>query len=156
MQKSLHGKKIFRLAACAAVIFSLAACDVMSGVLSELGASQETAGAAANSVPAAADTTEAANTNASENAQTTAAEPTDEAGGNPADGGAFTIEITILEDKYICDNREISYDELLEIFDTLTEADVVQFRDENAALDTDRQAAAALDDRGISYINANQ
>lgn len=154
MKRSLHGKKIIRLAACAAVIFSLAACgngnnydNVMFGVLNQLNESQESA-EAANSA--------AAEATPSENAQKTTAEHTDEAGGNPVDGGAFTIEITVQNDKYIYDNREISYDELLKIFDTLTETDVVQFRDENASLDTYRQAAAALDDRGISYINENQ
>ena len=133
-------------------MLSLAACgngngNVMFGVLNELGASQESA-EAANTTAAVTES------NPSENIQTTTAEPTDEAGGNP--GVSSTVEITVLEDKYIYDNKEISYDKLLEIFDALTEADVVRFRDENAALDTYRQAASALDDRGISYINAMQ
>ena len=149
MKKSLYGKKILCLAACTAVMLSLASCgngnnydNVMFGVLNELGASHETAETV--SIPPAAETEASAAT----------AEPTDEAGGNPVNGS--TVEITVLEDKYIYDSREISYEELLKIFDTLTENDVVQFRDENAALDTYRQAASALDERGIPYTNEIQ
>ena len=151
MLRSLHRKKIVSFTACAAVMFSLASCgnnNVMQGVLNELGASRESAGTV--SVSAVAET----EANDPDNIQTTTAEPTDEAGGNPDESSYFTIEITVMEDKYIYDNHEISYDELLELFDTLTENDVVQFRDENAALDTYQQAASALDERGIPYISA--
>lgn len=149
MQKLLFGKKIIRLVACTFVMLSLASCgngneNVMFGVLNELGASYETAETV--SVTAAE--------SQKNEASVTTAEPTDEAGGNP--NASITIEITVLEDKFIYNNKEISYDELLEIFDTLTENDVVQFRDENAALDTYRKATSALDERGIPYTNAIQ
>ena len=148
MLNSFHKKNIIRLAACTVVMLSLAACgngneNVMFGVLNELGASQESA--------EAANTSTTAETEAAQNETSATSEPTDEAGGNPGD--SFTVEITVLENKYIYDNREISYDELLEVFDNLTEADVVQFRDENAALDTYKKATSALDERNIPYIN---
>lgn len=88
-----------------------------------------------------------------EEIQETTAEPTDEAGGNPEDGNNFSLEVTVSENTYIYDNHEISYDELMEIFDTLTENDIVKLSDDNASLDAYSKLASALEERGLLYIN---
>ena len=152
---TLRKKILISLLACSVVTFS--SCEML-----------EMLGSGSSSTPTVSDpvdvstASEEAVTESSEAAEsvsdevpeeTTTAEPTDEAGGNPEDGSTFALEVTVSENTYLYDNHEISYDELMELFDTLTENDVVKLSDDNASLDAYSKLTSALEERGILYMN---
>lgn len=150
----LNKKILISLLACSVVTFS--SCEML-----------EMLGSGSNDIPTVSDPvdvdasneetvndTEAESVSAEvpEEASETTAEPTDEAGGNPEDGSTFSLEVTVSENTYLYDNHEISYDELMELFDTLTENDIVKLSDDNASLDAYSKLTSALEERGILYM----
>ena len=77
----------------------------------------------------------------------------DAAGGNP--DIADYIEVTVSEDKYFYENHEISFDDLLKVFDELDENTAVKISDENATLKAYENLTAALEEREILIIEAD-
>lgn len=75
------------------------------------------------------------------------------AGGNP-DFAAY-IEVTVSEDKYFYENHEISYDDLIKVFDELDGNTAVKISDENATLKAYESLTKALEERGIFLEAAN-
>ena len=71
------------------------------------------------------------------------------AGGNS--GIAGHIEITVSEDRYFYDNREISYDDLIKMLDGLDGNTAVTVNDDNAALNVFEKLTKALEEREIPY-----
>ena len=145
----LNKKILISLLACSVVTFS--SCEI----LDRLSGSSDTQTVSDPADTSNEETEEAESTSAEspeEETQETTAEPTDEAGGNPEDGNSFSLEITVSENTYIYDNHEISYEELLEIFDTLNENDIVKLSDDNASLDAYSKLTSAILERGLSYM----
>lgn len=70
-------------------------------------------------------------------------------GGNP--DTAKYIEVTVAEDKYFYENHEISYDDLIKVFDELYENTVVKISDENATLKAYESLTKALEEREILF-----
>lgn len=149
----LNKKILISLLAFSVVAFS--SCEILDRLSSGSSDTQTVSDSA--DADASNEETEAEESTSAESAeeetQETTAEPTDEAGGNPGDGNSFSIEVTVSENTYIYDNHEISYEELLEILDTLNENDVVKISDDNASLDAYSKLTAALEERGISYLD---
>ncbi|MBD5533274.1 MAG: hypothetical protein HDQ98_13945 [Lachnospiraceae bacterium] len=77
---------------------------------------------------------------------------TDETGGNPAESHSHVLEITVFEDNYFYENHEVSYDELLLIFEELKEGDIVTIYDENASLNACQKVISYLEERKIMYM----
>ena len=88
---------------------------------------------------------------------TTADETTD--GDLNAEGGnpeiADYIEVTVSEDKYFYQNHEISYDDLIRVFDGLDGNTAVRISDENATLKAYESLTKALEEREILYEAAS-
>ena len=88
---------------------------------------------------------------------TTTGETTDS--NSNAEGGnsdiANYIEVTVAEDKYFYENHEISYDDLIKVFDELDENTAVKLNDENATLKAYESLTNALEERGIMIIEAS-
>ena len=151
-----HKKILIGLLACSVVTFS--SCEILDR-LSGGGSDTQTVSdpAVANTSNEETEAAEAAESTSAEpteeETQETTAEPTDEAGGNPEDGNSFALEVTVSENTYLYDNHEISYEELIEIFDSLNKEDVVKLSDDNASLDAYSKLTAALEERGISYLD---
>lgn len=74
-------------------------------------------------------------------------------GGNP--DTAKYIEVTVSEDKYFYENHEISYDDLVKVFDELDENTSVKISDENATLKAYESLTKALEEREILYEAAS-
>ena len=76
-----------------------------------------------------------------------------------AEGGnsdiANYIEVTVSEDKYFYENHEISYDDLIKVFDELDGNTAVKINDENATLNAYEALTKALEEREILYEAAN-
>lgn len=85
---------------------------------------------------------------------TTADETTDSnsdaSGGNP-DISDY-IEVTVSEDKYFYENHEISFDDLMKVFDELEENTAVKISDENATLKAYESLINALEEREILIV----
>ena len=147
-------KILISLLICSAVTFS--SCEILDR-LSDGSSNTQTQAVSDPAADTSNEETEAAESTSAElpeeETQETTAEPTDEAGGNPEDGNSFSIEVTVSENTYIYDNHEISFDELMEILDTLTEGDVVKISDDNASLDAYSKLTSAILERGLSYID---
>lgn len=79
----------------------------------------------------------------------------DETGGNPAESHSRVIEITVFEDNYFYENHEVSYEELLLIFEELKGGDIVTIYDENASLNACQKVISYLEEREIMYIYSN-
>lgn len=77
---------------------------------------------------------------------------TDETGGNPAESHSRVLEITVFEDNYFYENYEVSYEELLLIFEELKEGDIVTIYDENASLNACQKVISYLEEREITYM----
>lgn len=65
------------------------------------------------------------------------------------------IEVTVSEDKYFYENHEISYDELIKVFDELGGNTAVMISDENATLNAYESLTKALEEREIMFEAAN-
>lgn len=76
----------------------------------------------------------------------------DETGGNPAESHSRVLEITVFEDNYFFENHEVSYEELLLIFEELKEGDIVTIYDENASLNACQKVISYLEEREIMYM----
>lgn len=74
-------------------------------------------------------------------------------GGNP-DISKY-IDVTISEDKYFYDNKEISLEDLVKVLDGLDKKTAVRITDENATLKAFEGLTKALLERGIMYEAAN-
>ena len=74
-------------------------------------------------------------------------------GGNP-DISKY-IDVTVSEDKYFYDNKEISFEDLVKVFEGLDENTAVRITDENATLKAFESLTKALLERGILYEAAN-
>ena len=74
-------------------------------------------------------------------------------GGNP--DTAKYIEVTVSEDKYFYENHEISYDDLIKVFDELDENTAVKISDENATLKAYESLTKALEEREILFEAAS-
>ena len=89
---------------------------------------------------------------------TSSAEMTDS--NSSAEGGnhdtAKYIEVTVSENKYFCDNHEISFDELVEVLDGLDENTSVKISDENATLKAYESLTKALEARKITFEAASK
>ena len=148
-------KILIGLLACS--VFAFSSCEMLEMLNNGSGNNptvSDNANAETEAAESTPDETEAAESVSDESSEeTTTAEPTDEAGGNPEDGNTFSLEITVSENTYIYDNHEISYDEVIELFDTLTENDIVKLSDDNASLDAYSKLTSALEERGLLYIN---
>ena len=76
-----------------------------------------------------------------------------------AEGGspdiAEYIEVTVSEDKYFYENREISYDDLLGVLDGLDGNTAVIINDDNATLNAYEGLTRALEEREILYETAD-
>lgn len=151
MIRSLYKKLIICSLACSVVTFS--SCEM----LEMLGGGSSNTPTVSDGTESSTDAeTESTSAGSPEETAETTAEPTDEAGGNPEDGVSIAVyEITVSENTYIYENHEISYDELIEIFDTLNENDVVTLFDDNASLDAYSKLTSALEERSIAYIDDN-
>ena len=133
--------------ALAALILSaglmLTACTAENNPLSSLfGNEQSTAGTTDNSEI----------TSSTTSSEAMDGDP-DAAGGNP--DFAKYIEVTVAEDKYFYENREISYDDLIKVFDELDGNTAVIINDENATLNAYEALTKALEEREILYEAAN-
>ena len=74
-------------------------------------------------------------------------------GGNP---DIFKyIDVTVSEDKYFYDNKEISLDDLIKVLDGLDKNTAVKITDENATLKAFEGLTKALAERGILFEAAN-
>ncbi len=76
----------------------------------------------------------------------------DETGGNPAESHSRVLEITVFEDNYFYESHEVSYEELLLIFEELKEGDIVIIYDENASLNACQNLLVILEEREIMYM----
>ncbi|MDE6725732.1 MAG: hypothetical protein K2J79_09020 [Ruminiclostridium sp.] len=74
-------------------------------------------------------------------------------GGNP-DISKY-IDVTVSEDKYFYDNKEISLEDLVKVLDGLDKNTAVRITDENATLKAFEGLTKALLERGIVYEAAN-
>lgn len=74
-------------------------------------------------------------------------------GGNP--DIVKYIEVTIAEDKYFYENREVSYDDLVKVFSELDENTAVKISDENATLKAYELITKVLEESKIMYETAN-
>lgn len=77
---------------------------------------------------------------------------TDETGGNPAENHSHVLEITVFEDNYFYESHEVSYEELLLIFEELKEGDMVIIYDENASLNACQKVIIYLEEQEILYM----
>ncbi|MDE7281213.1 MAG: hypothetical protein K2N36_05685 [Ruminiclostridium sp.] len=74
-------------------------------------------------------------------------------GGNP-DISKY-IDVTVSEDKYFYDNKEISLDDFLKVLEGIDKNTAVKITDENATLKAFENLTKALLERGIVYEAAN-
>ena len=79
----------------------------------------------------------------------------EESGGNSEARHSRTMEITVFNSTYFYENHEISYEELLSVFEELEEGDVVIIYDENAAWNAYQEIVSALEQREILYMSGN-
>jgi len=70
-------------------------------------------------------------------------------GGNP--DNYTEIDITISESRYYYDNSEISFDELIELFDSLDKNDTVNIHDDYASDKAFENLTSILEEREIPY-----
>ena len=99
---------------------------------------------------------EAPNSSNSADVTTPAAEESNEEGsegGNPEI--SKYIDVTVSEDKYFYDNKEISLEDLVKVLEGLDKNTAVKITDENATLKAFEELTKALLERGIVYEAAN-
>ncbi|MBE6838822.1 MAG: hypothetical protein E7507_04685 [Ruminococcus sp.] len=153
---------------CSITFMGATGCDEQDKILSDkypmlTSGAQTTTTAKTTTAPKAtttkATTTEPPKTTMVTSSGTTASVSTDvpydeEAGGNPEHTDTEIIEVTINEDKYICNNREISLYSLYNMIDKAKEngAVTVVIHDANATLKAYNALAEFLDSEEIDYI----
>lgn len=87
---------------------------------------------------------------------TTTAVPDADPGAEGGNSGIVGyIEITVSEDKYVYENHEISYDDLIKVLDGLDGNTAVKISDENATLKAYENLTKALEEREIMFEAAN-
>ena len=72
-------------------------------------------------------------------------------GGNSGNAEKFAMALTISEDKYFIDNREIGFEELKAKIDGLEADAVVAINDENSSLKAFNAIKDYLNEKGIAY-----
>ena len=131
---------------------ALTACDFLNNAMSS-----DTSGTQTTAQPAATSTSAESEATSDTTADTTTHETTE--GDSNAQGGnpdiASYIEVTVSEDKYFYENHEISYDDLIKVFDDLDENTAVRISDENATLKAYESLTNALEERGIPFETAS-
>lgn len=115
--------------------------------------SQTTTTAAAVTAETTAETTAAADEEA---APETAEEYADAAGGNAVEVIENSIEVTVLEDKYLYGNTEKSLDEIIGIIESAEDLSAVIIYDQDATLTAYKALTDSLDEKGISYLDEKE
>ncbi len=82
-------------------------------------------------------------------ASVTSSESGENGGGNP--DNYTEIDITISESRYYYDNSEISFEELIELFDSLDKNDTVNIHDDYASDKAFENLTSILEEREIPY-----
>lgn len=85
---------------------------------------------------------------------TSGSEITDGNSGGNSDIANY-IEVTVSEDKYFYENHEISFDDLIKVFDELDKNTAVKINDENASLKAYESLTKALEEREILFEAAS-
>ena len=114
-------------------------------------------GSADTTAPPASETTAASDTSDPSDTETTQM-PDETTADSAADGGnagdGQQIAITVSEERYLYDNREISYEELLTLLDCLGDDATVAVTDDQAAQRAYQQLIDALTERKLAYTEA--